>query len=417
MRYCDITIAYNDKSGGIRTYIDEKRRFIERNTNHEHVLIVPGEEQVRRREGRLTIVQIPGPLLPNQNDYRVFLSGKKIKAALRQTEPDIVELGSYYLEPWAAFSYRRRRRARGQATIVSGYFHTDVAEAYVAAPLKSAVHGLIDDVSETLGHVAEKVVDVAASGAEHYIRSVFRNCDLAFAAAPAQAARLQEQGVESVEIVPMGVDLDLFSPERRDGAVREGLGADPDHLVLVYAGRLSTEKQVLLLVEALDALPADLCAHLWLIGEGPLHEDLEAVAADKPRLRLLPYEKDRPRFAALLASADIYVTAGPFETFGLSVIEAQACGLPVVGVDAGALRDRVPPSLGALGPVSDSRAMARNIAQVACRRREIGARAREHVSRCFSWDRTFESLFARYDRCLADAATAGSVGGEPVLSV
>lgn len=56
---------------------------------------------------------------------------------------------------------------------------------------------------------------------------------------------------------------------------------------------------------------------------------------------LLPYRffwrPDRIRRA--LAAADIYVTAGPHETFGLSVIEAEASGLPVVGVDAGALRE------------------------------------------------------------------------------
>lgn len=155
---------------------------------------------------------------------------------------------------------------------------------------------------------------------------------------------------------------------RRSDRVRASYGAGPEKLVLMYAGRLSNEKRVSLLVEALLKLPADLQAVLWLVGHGPMHEDIEAMTALVPSLRLLPYETDRARFAAMLASADIYVTAGPHEAFALSVIEAQASGLPAVGIDAGALRDRIPPGTGYLGPVDDADAMAANIVRAAAER-------------------------------------------------
>jgi alpha-1,6-mannosyltransferase len=175
--------------------------------------------------------------------------------------------------------------------------------------------------------------------------------------------------------------------------------------VLVYAGRLSTEKRVLMLPEALASLPRDLGAQLWIVGDGPLHEEISTSIEGNPDIRLLPFENDRIRFAELIASADIYVTAGPHETFGLSVIEAQASGLPVVGVDAGALRERVPERLGYLGPVDDPVAMAGNIVRAARERLVLGQRARRHVERRYGWDSTFRNLL----NCYADRL------GEPLL--
>ena len=86
------------------------------------------------------------------------------------------------------------------------------------------------------------------------------------------------------------------------------------------------------------------------------------------------------------------------ETFGVSIVEAQASGLPVVGVAAGAMVDRVTDSLGRLGPVDDSAAMAANILTVwnsdRHRMREI-AQSEAHQ---YSWDRSMETLFGRIYR-------------------
>lgn len=148
------------------------------------------------------------------------------------------------------------------------------------------------------------------------------------------------------------------------------------------------------------------------MGQGPQRDELEERASRIPRLHVLPYERDRAAYASALASADIYVTAGPHETFGLSVVEAQASGLPVVGVDAGALRERVADDRGRLGPPGDAAAMGANILAVAGRRRELGEAARRHVLEAgYAWEHSFERLFSVYRAAVASTDTEVAIPG------
>jgi alpha-1,6-mannosyltransferase len=107
------------------------------------------------------------------------------------------------------------------------------------------------------------------------------------------------------------------------------------------------------------------------------------------------YVRSRPELARWLASADVYVSGMADETFGISIIEAQASGLPVVGVAAGAMIDRVTDATGRLGPVGDADAMARNILEIwNADRRAISEEARS-LALQFSWNRSMEALFGQ----------------------
>jgi alpha-1,6-mannosyltransferase len=425
MRFCDLTLAYTDTSGGIRTYIDHKRRYIAEATDHEHVLIIPGERDRVSRDGPLTKIELQSPVIPGCRPYRFFWQPAKIRHALERSAPDAVELGSFFVSPWAAFRYREECHAVARPCLVSAYFHTDVAEAYVGAPLRHFLVEGVEEISDTLADWGHRVSDAIENGAEATFGQIFRRCDLTFAATEGQAARIREYGVEGTRIVPLGVDLGCFSPQRRSLDWRRRLGIADDDRLLIYCGRLDSEKDPMLLVDAFSRLalgkdgadPGRTTAgrqsrfHLMLLGEGPLHGQLARRAERIPHLHVLGYESDRDAYATALASADIYVTAGAHETFGLAVVEAQASGLPVVGVDSGALRERVPVGTGRLGPVGDANALADNILAVAAERSTMGAAGRQHVVNAgFGWERTFELMLRLYTETFtANGGRAGFV--------
>lgn len=154
-----------------------------------------------------------------------------------------------------------------------------------------------------------------------------------------------------------------------------------------------------------------------MIGDGPLREQF--VGLENQRVFAPGYCRDREDLAAWLASADLYVSAMADETFGISIIEAQASGLPVVGVAAGAMVDRVPYGLGLVGEVDDAAVMAANIVRVL--QGDMAAmseRARAHALQ-FSWDQSMERLFGQvYRRARIRAAErAAGIGIEGVRAL
>lgn len=398
MTFLDITLSYHETSGGIRTYLDEKRRYLLTHTSHEHILIIPDDHDSVETTERTKTYRVASPIIPGYAPYRMFWRPDKISHILDEVQADVIELGSFYADAWAVRSHSHRRKALGELCCVGGYFHTDVAEAFVAGPLRKAVHESVGDWMPSLESIGYQLANFFAGGVESYIKSVFDDCDVRLAASAEQAARLNEYGVDDVEIVPLGIDLKRFHPNKRNSQLREELGASAGELLLVFAGRLVEEKRVTVLLDALEQLPNDLKARLIVMGDGPMREQLETRAQELGNAHILQYVRDPERYAAVLASSDIYVTAGPFETFGLAVIEAQAAGLPVVGVRAGALMERVLPEIGRLAEVDHAQQFAHMIQEVAHDRQELSKRSREHVEQHFSWDRTFRKLLSIYER-------------------
>jgi alpha-1,6-mannosyltransferase len=251
-----------------------------------------------------------------------------------------------------------------------------------------------------------------------YCGRLYREFDCVYALSEHGGGRLLRLlGVEDVQILPLGVDLADFGRDRRDPELRRLLGLADDQPLLIYVGRLDIEKRPDIVVEAFRSLPENLGARLVLLGQGPQREQFEALG--DPRIITPGFVTDRATLARWLASADLYVSAMPNETFGVSVIEAQASGLPVVGVNGGAMPERVLPGMGLLGPVADVPAMAANIqAVLAGDHRAMGEAGRAYVAGEYSWPHSMEQLFktiiphalaraaARQGRALASRAGA-----------
>ncbi|GAA4713087.1 glycosyltransferase [Sphingomonas lutea] len=374
--FCDLTQSWSEVGGGVRTYLLHKRRHILESTPHRHLLIIPGAEDKVVEEGRATTVTIASRHIPGSPNYRMMLRNGAVRAALERFQPDLIECQDAYNLPWAAIAHRK---AHPHVALAAAYM-TDFPTVYVERPLGKFVGKRI---AAALGRLCYR-----------YCGQLYRRFDAVFALSEnGGATKLRSLGIDPVDIIGLGVEVGEFGPDRRDEHVRRRLGLQPDQPLLIYVGRLDIEKRPDVVVEAFRRLPRDLGAKLVLIGEGPLREDIAALGDE--RIIMPGYLRDRAELAKWLGSADVYVSAMPNETFGVSIVEAQASGLPVVGVAAGAMIDRVSRETGRLGPVGDSAAMADNILDILAGDRSQLRRAACDTARKFSWDQSMEALFTR----------------------
>lgn len=393
MLICDLTQSWSDYGGGISTYLRQKRSYIEQYSDHSHLLIVPGDKDRITSQGRLILAEVAGPKVPQSPHYRFLLRNRAVKALLEQYKPNIVESLDPYNLPWAAISHRK---AHSQTALVAGY-RTDFPNAHIGRVTSDILGRAVGNAARHLSYC--------------YAARLYRRFDAVYTLNQSMQNKLASLEVGPVDILPLGVDLDMFHPDRRDLTFRDGLGVPSDAPLLVYAGRIDVEKQVQTVLDAFHLLPEAMNAHLIFLGIGKSLQSLKEQTAEQ-NVHFFGYESDRQRLANILASSDIYVSAMPHETFGISIIEAQAAGLPVVGVSAGAMTDRVPTGTGLLGPVGDAAAMARNIQKIWWDDPvQFGGAGRALVQSRFSWQHSFETLFNTiYARAIA--ARRGPAGQE-----
>ena len=375
---CDLTQSYSPNGGGgISTYLRQKRAYVLEHTGHRLLQIVPGAEDRVLEDGRYIRVEVGADPVRGSPNYRFILRTGKVREVLARFRPDIVESLCPWILPWTAINHRRAFPA---TALVAGY-RTDFPNAHVYRVGR-----------DKFGKTAARALRWLAMG---YAEITYREFDRIYTLGESRRQMMAGMGIGQVDVLDLGVDLAVFDPVRRDHNLRRELGLVGEGPLLVYAGRIDNEKRADRLIELMRRLPPQLGASLLLIGDGKLRRRLEAEAAALPVV-FAGFQSDREQLARALASSDIYVSAMADETFGISIIEAQASGLPIVGVASGAMPDRVPEGLGLLGPVDDIAAMAANVCRVwQTGARAMGRRNHAHVTDRYSWERTFSDLVGR----------------------
>lgn len=399
---CDLTQSYSPRGGGgISTYLKEKQRYVRDCTNHRLLQIVPGPETKVVEDGRLIWCEIAAGGIENSPNYRFITKTGPVRDVLERFQPDIIESLCPWVLPWTAINHRRRNPG---TALVAGY-RTDFPEAQVH---RVAV--------KLFGrHLARFWRWQACC----YGEITYREFDRVYVLGEDSIPTLTRMKVHDVDRLKLGVHTDIFSPAKADSGFRDemGLGHTKGPL-LIYAGRIDYEKGADQLIEMFRKLPRELDAGLVMFGDGKLTEELKEEARDLP-VAFPGFLQGRTDMARALASSDIYVSAMPSETFGISIIEAQASGLPVIGVDSGAMPSRVSSDNGVLVPVGDTDAMAQAVIDMwPDTARAMGRAARDLAEREYSWDATFAHLFSTIYPKALDAAEArvgrGPMGFRPV---
>ena len=206
---------------------------------------------------------------------------------------------------------------------------------------------------------------------------------------------------ELVEVIPNGIDLDFFTPAPDAAVVRE-------RPTVLYLGRLAKYKRIDLVVEAVASLASEgLDVELLIGGDGdhrrPLETQVRRLGIES-RVRMLGFVSETEKLA-LLRSAWVHVLTSPKEGWGISNLEAAACGTPSVASDSLGLRESVVDGqTGLLVPHGDVPALAAALGRL-LRDRELRARMGRQArgfAEAFSWEGSADAIEALLGRVVAE---------------
>jgi 1,2-diacylglycerol 3-alpha-glucosyltransferase len=251
---------------------------------------------------------------------------------------------------------------------------------------------------------------MAGKLAKTYSRSVCSRTDCVIVPSSAIAKLLRGYGIKTkTEYIPHGIDIETFKDA--DGlSIRRELGLEKSDKVLLYVGRLASEKNIRFLFTVLSRLLKDNALNrlkMIVVGTGRHEAGIKRECCEMGLSEAVIFAglvKDRSRLSDFYDAADVFVFASVTETFGLVLLEAQACGTPVIAIGEGGVCDVVEDGHGGFLTRLDVEQFTETVRRLLLDpelRREQSCKAREHANR-FSLDAMTESLLRVYES-LAEA--------------
>ena len=421
-----ITNYYHKSSGGISTAYNQLLEAANRRRRYVR-LIVPGEQSSVEEVGEFgRIYYVKANFSPVfDKRYRLMLPWKTyifdsspIKAILRKEKPDLIEIGEKYtLSLMAGLLRKHIMNVSSQRPVL---VHTScermddnvssfIANGRVINWLVRRYMGnynipMFDFHLANSTYTRQEMIDAASPERNPRRSSAFFNFCWRWMRAPKIALK------DRLFVNQCGVDNELFSVRRRNVETRSVLmtqcGLEPDATVLLYAGRISPEKNVGLLPRMMQALANDPAKNykLLIAGSGPGDD---ALAAECKKLvpgavKMLGQISDREHLADLFANCNAFVHPNPREPFGITPLEAMASGLPVVAPNAGGILSYADDKNAWLAEPNGeafAAAVRKLFSDDTHRSQRIDAALA--TSKKYTWDESTDSIFALYDAMYA----------------
>lgn len=326
--------------------------------------------------------------MPYDPTYHAFPGVWRIREIVARERPDVLEVHSPYIGAIAALGSPDR-----DFGVRTFRWHSDFLDTY-ASVLKWEIEARAPHLASLLPSPLDLV-----RPAWWLVKRLGQGMDATLVASKTQRDKLVGHGVPRVQHVPFGVDRTLATAnlaERRAELVEGRAGP-----LLVGLGRFAIEKRWKVVIEASRLLARRIPHTLVLFGDGPERGRLEGMAPD--HVRFVGFEKDRSRLFSALAAADALVHGCPCETFGLSIAEALAQGLPVVVPDEGGAAELGLPEHAETYASGSPEACAEAIERILGRdRAAMGQAARDYAARLPSPEGELDALRDLYVRLLAE---------------
>jgi phosphatidylinositol alpha 1,6-mannosyltransferase len=369
VRIAVITESFPPDVNGVAHCVLRVAEHLVQRGHHPLVIAPRPADCLPRPDGALPypVLRMPSLPMPGYPGFRIAAAGSGLRAALTGHGTELVHLASpFMLGGGGAFVAGRLRLP------MVAVYQTDMpsyARAYRLGPAGQAA-------------------------AWRRVRRIHNAADRTLAPSTAAAASLHAHGIERVWLWGRGVDTARFDPAKRSEQLRADLA--PNGEVLAgYVGRLAPEKRIDLLAQV-ATLPG---VRLVVVGSGPA----EAAARRAMPAAVFLGQRQGEELARIYASLDVFVHSGPHETFGQTLQEAAASGVPVVAPAAGGPIDLVGDgATGFLVPPRDPSALAEAVARLAADpglRSRQGRAARQRVLGR-TWAALGDELIGHYEAVL-----------------
>jgi 1,2-diacylglycerol 3-alpha-glucosyltransferase len=377
MRIGMLTDAYKPVTNGVTNSIALHKRQLEA-AGHTVMVFTWGSPQPEDKAEHI----IRSPALPiSDTGYHISLRYSDVARQQLQTM-DLLHVHHPFVSGRLALRYGK---AWGLPIVYTNHTRYDLYAQHYLPPLSDAL--------------AEMLL-------RSYMPGFTAQCDLVVAPSPGLAAVLRDLGVTTpITIIPNGIDLASFRTPAQP-RWRTDFGWPAEAHVLIYTGRLSPEKNLDLLLRAFAAAQTALPElRLLLVGDGPEAPRLRQQVAQMGLHPLVHFAGLRPyaEVPGYLAAADAFITASVTEVHPLSVVEALAAGLPVIGVNAPGVNDLIEHGYNGLLALEDAASLAAHIVRLMAdeslrARLAAGARA---TSERYSIERTTAEYLRHYEALVA----------------
>jgi 1,2-diacylglycerol 3-alpha-glucosyltransferase len=376
MRIAMVANAYKPYISGVTNVIALSKEYLEK-AGHEVFVFTFGDEDYNDNEPN--VIRSPGLALVDTGFYVSFRFSKKARHLLYSM--DIVHAHHPFQSGPLVLQYCRPRNIPVLFTNHTRY------DLYV--------HAYVPFLPDIVGETAMRA----------YLPSFYRSSDLLICPSEGIRKVLESYGVDArMEVVPNGVDLVPFQ-NISEPIERSRYGIPADDVLLMYVGRLSPEKNLHFLLRSFrGAAEALKNVSLVLVGEGPEREDLEEYTKQlgiSERVfftGFIPYQ-ELPRY---LVMADAFVTASVTEVHPLTVIEAMAAGLPVLGIISPGIGDTVEDEITGFLTTEDIAAFTAKMVRLVGEhetRRKMGEQARL-ASKSYDIRNTTQIMLGHYQNLL-----------------
>ncbi len=386
MKLCDVVQFYSPLGGGVRRYLEDKMRYLSERPEIAHTVIVPSHRNAVVTNLESKMFEVRSLRLIGSISYRMLLNRPRMLSIIDQERPDLIEVGDPYRSAWITLEAAQRHRIP-----VAAFYHSDFPRA----------------LGRTIRRFCSPAIERMLSNAvQRYIVNLYNRMSVTVVASRHLQRVLMDCGIQRVVCIPLGTNVSVFAPNPGGVEIRKNLGIAANDVLLLYVGRLAREKNIRSLVGMMDELDRQPIAHrpvhLLMVGDGELREYVKKEVAQRRNILWHQYCTSSEALTAYYSAADLYVHAGTYETFGITSLEAQACGTRVLAVRGGGLDESVmgePNSV--MADSSNPADLARGVLQ-SMRVEPFASKEdrRQRIVNRFSIQMTFHRLFALYEHIL-----------------